>query len=71
MKQPLPNPERRSSFWLLSSDGFDPSLVRRHLEEEITRLVNLPPSFLSRLIGDFCGDQDQDTLLNEKGWTEA
>ena len=48
-----------------------PSLVRRHLEEEITRLVNLSIEFQEKAIADFCGDQDQNTLLTEKGWTEA
>ena len=47
------------------------SLLRRHLEEEIIRLVNLPSEFLQQAITDFCGDQDLNTLLTEKGWTEA
>ena len=44
-----------------------PSLFRRHLEEDITRLVNLPLSFQEQAIADFCGDQDQDALLDGKG----
>ena len=47
------------------------SLVRRHLEEEITRLVNLPSDFLEKALADFCGDQDKDSLLTQKGWTES
>ena len=47
------------------------SLVRRHLEEEIIRLVNLPSDYLEQALADFCGDQDQDALLIQKGWTEA
>ena len=47
-----------------------PSLVRRRLEEEIIRLVNLPIDFQEQAIADFCGDQDQETLLTAKGWTE-
>ena len=47
-----------------------PSLVRRRLEEEIIRLVNLPIDFQEKAIADFCGDQDQETLLTAKGWTE-
>ena len=39
-----------------------PSLVRRHLEEDIIRLVNLPFEFLEQAIVDFCGDQDQETF---------
>ena len=39
------------------------SLLRRHLEEEIIRLVNLPSEFLQQAITDFCGDQDLNTHL--------
>lgn len=46
------------------------SLLRRHLEEEITRLVNLPTSFLEQALADFLGDQDQNSLLIQKGWTQ-
>ena len=48
-----------------------PSLVRRHLEEEITRLVDLPLDFLEQSIVDFCGDKNLESLLIEKGWTES
>ena len=47
------------------------SLVRRHVEEEITHLVDLPDEFLEQALVDFCGDRDRDALLAEKGWTEA
>lgn len=46
------------------------SLVRRQLEEEIIRLVNLPDDFQQQAIADFCGDRDKDSLLTEKAWTE-
>lgn len=48
-----------------------PSLVRRQLEEQITRLVNLPSDFLAQALVDFCGEDDQESLLIKKGWTEA
>ena len=48
-----------------------PSLVRRHLEEDITRLVNLPTEWLDQAVADFCGDQDRDSLLIQKNWSEA
>lgn len=47
------------------------SLLRRHLEEEIIRLVDLPLDIQEQAIADFCGDKDLETLLDEKGWTEA
>ena len=47
------------------------SLLRRHLEEDIIRLVNLPHEFQEQAIADFCGELDKDSLLKEKGWTEA
>ena len=47
------------------------SLLRRHLEEDIIRLVNLPLEFQEQAIADFCGELDKDSLLKEKGWTEA
>ena len=34
-------------------------------------MVNLSIEFQEKAIADFCGDQDQNTLLTEKGWTEA
>ena len=48
-----------------------PSLLRRHLEEDITRLVKLPTEVQEKAITDFCGDQAKDSLLMEKGWTES
>ena len=48
-----------------------PSLVRRHLEEDITRLVDLPVEIQEQALADFCGDQDQDSLLKAKDWTES
>ena len=48
-----------------------PSLLRRHLEEEITRLVNLPVEVQKEAITKFCGDRDQASVLKEKGWTES
>ena len=48
-----------------------PSLLRRHLEEEIISLVNLSSDFLDQAIADYCGDEDQESLLIDKGWTKA
>ena len=48
-----------------------PSLVRRHLEEDITRLVNLPSDVKEKAIADFCANHDKESLLTEKGWTDA
>ena len=56
---------------LVRRTGLMSLLVRRHLEEEITLLVDLPRDFLDQALVDFCGDQDQESLLNQKGWTEA
>lgn len=46
------------------------SLLRRHLEEEITRLVDIPADWLEEAISKFCGSQDLDSLLVEKGWSK-
>ena len=49
----------RSTSCSCQTDGIVAILVRRHLEEEIIRLVNLPTDFLVQALGEFCGDQDQ------------
>ena len=72
MKQPLPpflNDDEMLA--LLRRMELTSALVKRHLEEDITRLVDLPTEWLEKAVTDFCGDQDQDSLLTEKGWTEA
>ena len=47
------------------------SLLRRHLEEDIVRLVNLSSEFCEQAIAEFCGDKDKNSLLLEKRWTET
>ena len=56
---------------LIRRMNLAPSLVRRHLEEEITHLVNLSAEVQAQAVSEFCGDQDQESLLSDKGWTEA
>ena len=46
-----------------------PLLVRRELEEEITRLVNLPPIFSSRP-SQISAVTRSGILVDSKGWTE-
>ena len=55
---------------LIRRMNLAPSLVRRHLEK-ITHLVNLSAEVQAQAVSEFCGDQDQESLLSDKGWTEA
>ena len=47
-----------------------PALIRRQLEEQIVRLVDLSPEFIEQALSDFCGDKEKNILLSDKGWTE-
>ena len=47
------------------------SIIKRHLEEEITCLVNLPAEWVQNSIVNFCGDKDLESLLIEKGWSQV
>ena len=49
---------------------LEPSLVRRHLEEDITRLVDLPSEWVEQAVVEFCGEHERHSLTSAKGWTE-
>lgn len=56
---------------LVSRMELMPSIVRRQLEEEITNLVVLPPEWIEQAVLDYLSDQELDSCLASKGWTES
>ena len=56
---------------LVSRMELTSSLLKRHVEEEITSLVCLPSEWVDDAIVSFCGDQDHDSLLLKKGWSDS
>ena len=50
---------------------LEPTLLRRHLEEQITALVPLEDSWLEESRSRFLNNRLEEEFLQEKGWTSA
>ena len=56
---------------LVSRMELAPSLLKRHLEEEIVSLVKIPSDWVDQAVIEAHGDQSLELFLSQKGWSEA
>lgn len=68
LSQSLSGPEILA---LVSRMELAPSLLRRHLEEEIISLVKLPSEWVDQAVIEAHGDESRESFLSQKGWSES
>ena len=68
LSQTLSDPEILA---LVSRMELAPSLLKRHIEEEIISLVEIPSDWVNQAALEAHGDQSLESFLAEKGWSEA
>ena len=68
LSQTLSDPEILA---LVSRMELAPSLLKRHIEEEIISLVEIHADWVKQAALEAHGDQSLESFLSEKGWSEA